>query len=103
MPRELPHVALRLGKRLVALLAGVACIAGAATLVLICAVLIPDRIPHWVLLAMLIAALATLAYTFHKLSWQGRAVLAVSVLIGCFLLAPKPMCAAEPSISTVVC
>ena len=86
-----------------ALLAALACIAGAATLVLVCAILMPDRIPHWVLLGMLLASLAALAYTFRKLSWQGRAVLAVSVLVGSFLLAPKPMCAAEPFAPTAVC
>lgn len=43
-----------------------------------------------------LAMLALSGYGFRKLSWPMKALAGAVLLAGCFLLLPRPACAAEP-------
>jgi hypothetical protein len=92
------QIVVRFGKGVAILAVALACVLGTATTSLyITSLIFPKYSPYPLLVGLWLTTLIGLVYTFVKLNWRLRMVLAITILIACFALAPRVSCASSPT------
>lgn len=80
----------------IGLLSTVACLLFAAVASVMTLLLKGSNDPQYLVLgSVFLLALVGMAFVFLRIGWRARVVLAISLFVAAYLLAPRSMCAAE--------